>query len=87
MGSQLPPSTNDIEDCFKSRADDGGIKKIIPSSFIDSYTRLEILLGLKLDGHTDTVTEASSLTDELNKGGEIQIEIQYPNALDKFYTK
>ena len=63
-----------------------GIKTIIPSNKIDIYTRLEILLGLKLSGHTDTLTEASNLTDELYKRGEIQNEQQYGNALDKFST-
>ena len=57
---------------------------IIPSNIIDIYTRLEILLGLKLSGHTDTLTEASNLIDELYKRGEIQDEQQYRNAIDKF---
>ena len=49
-----------------------GIEKIIiPSNIIDIYTRLEILLGLKLSGHTDTLTEASALIDQLYKLGEI----------------
>ena len=38
-----------------------GVKIIIPSNITDIYTRLEILLGLKLSGHTDTLTEASNL--------------------------
>ena len=43
-----------------------GIEKIIvPSNIIDIYTRSETLLGLKLSGHTDTLTEASNLIDEL----------------------
>ena len=38
-----------------------GIQKIIiPSNIIDIYNRLEVLLGLKLSGHTDTLTEASN---------------------------
>ena len=37
-----------------------GVKIIIPSNIIDIYTRLEVLLGLKLSGHTDTLTEASN---------------------------
>ena len=50
-----------------------GIEKIIiPSNIIDFYTRLDILLGLKLSGHTNTLTEASILIDELYKRGEIQ---------------
>ena len=40
-----------------------GVKIIIPSNIIDIYTRLEVLLGLKLFGHTDTLTEASNLID------------------------
>ena len=64
-----------------------GVQKIIiPSNIIDIYTRLEILLGLKLSGHTDTLTEASNLIDELYKRGEIQTKKQYRNALNKFST-
>ena len=62
-----------------------GIEKFtIPSNIIDIYTKLEIILGLKLSGHTDTLTYANNLIDELYKRGEIQIEKQYRNALDKF---
>ena len=43
-----------------------GIEKIIiPSNVYDIYTRLEVLLGYKLSGHTDTLTEASNLIDEI----------------------
>ena len=61
-----------------------GVKIIIPSNIVDIYFRLEILLGLKLSGHTDTLTEASNLIDELYKRGEIQNKQQYRNALNKF---
>ena len=51
---------------FKKRNLEGeGVKFIIPSNIIDIYTRLEILLSLKISGHTDTLTEASNLIDEL----------------------
>ena len=64
-----------------------GVEKIIiPSNIIDIYTRLEILLGLKISRHTDTLTEASNLIDELYKRGEIQNKQQYRNALNKFTT-
>ena len=63
-----------------------GMKIIIPSNIIDIYTRLEILLGLKLSGHTNTLTEASNLLDELYKRGEIQNKQQYRKALNKFQT-
>ena len=62
-----------------------GVEKIIiASNIIDIYTRLEVLLGLKLSGHTDTLTEASNLIDELYKRGEIQNKRQYRNALSKY---
>ena len=60
-----------------------GVKIIIPSNIIDIFTRLEVLLGLKLSGHTDTLTEDSNLIDELYKRGEIQNTQQYRNALNK----
>ena len=63
-----------------------GVKIIIPSNIIDIYTRLEVLLGLKLSGHIDTLTEASNLIDELYKRGEIQNKQQYRYARDKFLT-
>ena len=64
-----------------------GMKLIITSNIIDIWTRLDVLLGLKLSGHTDTLTEAINLIDELYKRGDIQNEEHYRNALDKFYTK
>ena len=61
------------------------VKIFIPSNKIDFFTRLELLLGLKLSGHTDTLTEASNLIDELYRRGEIQNEQQYQNALEKYH--
>ena len=52
-------------------------KTILLSNIIDIYTRLEVLLGLKLSGHSDTLTEASNLIDELYKRGELQKKQQY----------
>ena len=72
---------------FKKRDLEGqGDKIIILSNKIDIYTRLEVLLGLKISGHTDTLTEASNLIDEIYKRGEVQNEQQYRNALNKFST-
>ena len=48
-----------------------GVKIVILSNIIDIYTRLQVLLGLKLSGHTDALTEASNLIDELYKRAEI----------------
>ena len=88
---KLPKLVEDIQNkTFEEITDDSdelqgdGVKIIIPSNIIDIYTRLEILLGLKLSGHTDTLTEASNLIDELYKRGEIHNKQQYRNALSKF---
>ena len=57
-----------------------GIEKTVkPSNIIDIYTRLEILLGLKLSGHTDTVTEASSLKDDFYK----EVKYKRNNNIEK----
>ena len=64
--------------------EDQGVEKIIiPSIIIDIYTRLEVLLGLKLSESTDTLTEDINLTDEINQGYEMQNGQQYRKALDK----
>ena len=76
----------EITDNSDSDLQGEGVKIIIPSNIIDIYTRLEILLGLKLSGHTDTLTEASNLIDEVYTLGEIQNKQQYRNALNKFST-
>ena len=89
---KLPKLVEDIQNkTFDEITDDSddlqgeGIQKIIiPSNIIDIFTRLEVLLGLKLSGHTDTLSEASNLIDELYKRGEIQNKEQYRNALSKF---
>ena len=79
---------NNLKTNLKKRNFEGqGIPIIIASNIIDIYSRLEILLGLKLSGHTNTLTEASNLIDELYKRGEIQNKEQYRNALSKFSTK
>ena len=64
-----------------------GFKKIIiPFNTIEKYTRLEVFLGLNLSGHTDTLTEACNLIDELYRKGEIQNERRCPNAVINFQT-
>ena len=90
---KLPKLVEDIQNkTFEDITSDSdglqgeGLKIIIPSNIIDIYTRLEVLLGLKLSGHTDTLTEASNLIDELYKRGEIQNKQQYQNALNEFQT-
>ena len=77
---------DEISDYSDGLQGEGIEKIIIPSNIIDIYTRLEILLGLKISGYTNALTEASNLMDELYKRGEIQNKQQYRNALDKFTT-
>ena len=89
----LPKLVEEIQNrTFEEITDDSddlegqGVKIIIPSNIIDMYTRLEVLLGLKLAGHSDILTEGTALIDELYKRGEIQNKHQYRNALNKFQT-
>ena len=89
----LPKLVEEIQNkTFEEITDDSddlqgeGVQIIIPSNIIDIYTRLEVLLGLKISGHTDTLTEASNLIDEIYKRGEIQNKQQYRNALNKVQT-
>ena len=74
---------DEITDDCDDLQEEGG-KVVIPSNKNDIYTRLEILLGLNISGHADTLTEASNLIDELYKRGEIQNEQQYRIAIGKF---
>ena len=78
------PTIENIEDSSDLQGE--GVKIIKPSNIFDIYTRLEVLLGLKISGHTDTLREASNLIDELYKRGEIPNEEQYRNVLNKFST-
>ena len=71
---------------FKGLKNQGIDKIIIPSKIFDIYSSLEISPGLKISGHTDTLTEASNLIDKIYKRREIQIEQQYRNAPNKFHT-
>ena len=41
-----------------------GMKIIIPSNIIDFWNTLEVLVGLKLSGHTDILTDTSNLIDK-----------------------
>ena len=63
---------------YKVESDDlqgQGIEKIIiPSNIIDIWTRLDVLLRLKLTCNTHSLTKASHLMDELYKRGEIENE-------------
>ena len=93
LSEKLPKLVEEIQNrTFEEIIDDSddlqgqGVKNIIPSNIIDIYTRLEVLLGLKLSGHTDILTEASALIDELYKRGELQNKQQYRYALNKFST-
>ena len=93
LTEKLPGLVEEIQNkTFEENTDDSddlqgeGIKTIIPSNIIDIFTRLQVLLGLQLSGHTDVFTEAIYLIDELYKQGEIQNKQQYRNAINKFST-
>ena len=43
--------------------------------------KIRSTLRIKIIGHTDTLTEASNLIDELYKKGEIQTQEQYKNNI------
>ena len=69
LNSLLPAIENigdSYEETSKKELKGQKIKKFaLPSKIIDIYTRLENLLGLKLSGHTDTLTKTSNLIDEI----------------------
>ena len=48
------PLLSTIENVSDSDLEGQGLEKIIPSIIIDIYTRLEVLLRLKLSGHSET---------------------------------
>ena len=80
------PVKENIEDVSDNLQREG-VKTIIPSNIIDNYTTHEILIGAKFSGHSDTLTEASNLKDDLYKREKIQNTQQYQNALSKFSTQ
>ena len=55
------PANENVKDSSDTQGE--GVKIIIPSNLKDFYTSFEVLLGLKISGHTDTLTEASNLID------------------------
>ena len=81
------PTLSSIENEADSSDLKEGLKIFIPSNIVDVYTRLEVLLGIKLSGHTDTRIEASASIDQLYKMGEIENKQQYQNALNNISTQ
>ena len=84
------PTIENVEYSYEEVSDDLEGQEIenffMSSNIIDFYTRVEILLGLKLSGHTAPLTEVSNLLDELYKTGAIQNEQLYRKSLEKFHT-
>ena len=79
---------SDEYESLESDLEGNGTKTIVvPSDTDEIWTRLPVLLGLKLAGHTDTLIEASQLLDALLKRGEIETEQQYRNAINKFKSQ
>ena len=79
--------------CIQSESESDGLegqgigKTIIPPNMNDISTLLEVILGLKLSGYTDTLTEASNIKDDLYKRNEFQNEQQYRKPPNKFHTQ
>ena len=71
--------TDDSDDLQGQR-----LENIIPSKIIDIYVRREILIGSRLSGRSNILTEASNLIDGLYKRSENQNEQQYRKAPKKF---
>ena len=69
------PSIQSVEESYENESEDlesqGREKTIVTSNIIDVYTRLEIILGLKLSGHTIFLTKAGNQMDEQYKRSEI----------------
>ena len=63
------------------------VEIIALSNIFDIFIRLEVFLGLKINGHNDTLNEASYLIHEIYKRREIQNEQRNRNAVDKFLTQ
>ena len=61
-------------------------QNILPCNNIGNWTIVGVFSGMKLSGHTDTLTEASFLIDKFYKIGEIENKQQHRNVLDKFHT-
>ena len=85
--SALSPAEKLEEESDKLRSD--GMKIIIPSNISDIWTRREVLLGLKLSGHTDTPAEASNPIDEIYTKRKVlktnnNIEMLFINLLNKW---
>ena len=86
------PTIENMENSYEEVSNDDlegqGIEKIvIPSNRNDTYIRIQISLGLKLSVHSDILTEASNLKDEIKRWGGKQNGEQYRKALDKFATQ
>ena len=81
----LPPT--EIMENISDHLQGEGVKTINPCDIIDIYTWTEILVELRLSGHTHNLREASNLIDEVYKRGEIQNKQQNRNAPNKFSSQ
>ena len=72
---QNEKETNDLQD--------EAVEILILSIIIDIRFQLEVLLELKLCGHTDILTKPSNQINEIYDKGGIQTEKLYQKALHK----
>ena len=59
------------------------MKIIISSNIFETWTRLEVLLGSKVPGHTDALTETINLIESLYKKSDLKKEHQNRNDPDE----
>ena len=84
----LPQIVNEESDEDSGGLQGQGNEKIFkPSNIINIWTKLEVLLGLKLTSNIDALTEASDLIDKSIKKDEMQNEWQYRSALNKYSSQ
>ena len=65
-----------------------GMEFLVTCKITDIWTRLQVLLEKKLSGHTDILTEARPLIDEINEIRELQniIETLLINLKKDFFS-
>ena len=78
IGNEVPKRIARIEAEDSVECDDSQgkeMKNLLPFNQSDIWTKLEVLRELELSGHTDTLTRASNVTDELYETTEGQNEL------------
>ena len=86
MKNDIKKRVHKIRNPLSALQGQGNEKTNIPSNIIDIYTRLKILLGLKVGGHNNFLTKASNLRHELYNTNS-NIETLLINFVYKYIQK